>query len=185
MGSDTERADENDAIPTAPPQRQVARSPLNGPLEVGMRILMVLTEAFPAELDLNQLVLIDHAVLHSGDIGGPSSLHPAVPMGAGEISVKRQTIQAGTELLVRFELAEIHIAATGVLYFAGSSAQHFVDVLGSGYSVLLRDRVKWALSRFDNLTEEVLRESTKAVFNSWSEEFHWSDIGRADPRKTT
>lgn len=150
-------------------------SPLNGPLEFGLRILMVLVEAFPAELDLNQLVLLDHVVLHSGDIGGPESLHPAVPLRVGEMSVKRDSIEAGIQLLVQLGLARISVTVAGMHYIAGDSAQHFVDILGSTYSAMLRDRTSWALERFADLTEETLRGGTKALFDSWSEEFHTPD----------
>ncbi|MGL5824044.1 MAG: ABC-three component system middle component 2, partial [Nocardioides sp.] len=60
-------------------------TPLNGPLEVAVRVLMVLVEAFPEHLDLNRLVLLDHGLLHSADLGGPESLHPPVPIRAGEL----------------------------------------------------------------------------------------------------
>lgn len=150
-------------------------SPLNGPLEVGIRVLMILTEAFPAELDLNQLVLLDHFILHSGDIGGPESLHPALPIRAGEIAVKRDTIEAGIGLLVRLHLAEFAAGRDGVRFHAGESALHFVRVLGSSYSRSLRDRVEWVLANFSDLDEANLRQHTKAVFDSWSEEFHWPD----------
>lgn len=52
-------------------------SPLNGPLESAIRILTVLAEAYPRSLDLNRLVLLDHGLLHSEDLGGPRvSTHP-------------------------------------------------------------------------------------------------------------
>jgi hypothetical protein len=156
------------------PQASVA-SPLNGPLEVGIRVLMVLTEAFPSELDLNQLVLLDHFVLHSGDVGGPESLHPALPIRAGEIAVKRETIEAGIGLLLRLHLVEFAAERDGLRFHAGESALHFVGVLGSSYSRSLRDRVEWVLGNFPDLNEASLRQHTKAVFDSWSEEFHWPD----------
>ncbi|MFB1298742.1 ABC-three component system middle component 2 [Mycobacterium sp. pW049] len=174
-------ADPNDAgssngpRPSSAEHGGMALSPLNGPLEIGLRILMVLTEAFPAELDLNQLVLLDHVVLHSGDIGGPESLHPAVPLRVGEMSVKRDSIEAGMQLLVRLGLARISVTVAGVHYTAGDSAQHFVDILGSTYSAMLRSRTSWALERFADLSEETLRGGTKALFDSWSEEFHAPD----------
>ena len=39
-------------------------NPLNSPLEVGMRVLMILVEAFPAHLDINRLVLLDLSLIH-------------------------------------------------------------------------------------------------------------------------
>jgi len=86
-------------------------SPLNGPLEVAVRVLTVLTVAFPARLDLNRLVLLDHGLLHSADLGGPKSLHPPVPLRSGELGMKRERIQHGMEVLLRAELAHMEPSA--------------------------------------------------------------------------
>ncbi|MFD4172173.1 ABC-three component system middle component 2 [Streptomyces anulatus] len=51
-------------------------TPLNSPLEVGVRALVLLTESHPRPLDLAQLVALDYLVLHSGEFDGPRSLHP-------------------------------------------------------------------------------------------------------------
>lgn len=89
------------------------KSPLNSPLEVGVRVLMLLSEAFPAHLDLNRLVLLDHGLLHSADIGGPESLHPPLPIRAGELGVKRRTIEDGLELMTRAGLAQMDVGGRG------------------------------------------------------------------------
>lgn len=47
--------------------------PLNSPLEMGVRALMLLDEALPSPLDLRRLVLLDHGLLHSADLGGPAN----------------------------------------------------------------------------------------------------------------
>ena len=70
------------------------KTPLNSPLEVGIRVLMLLAEAFPAGLDLNDLVLLDHGLLHSADLGGPESLHPPLPIRAGEFVDEAQNHRA-------------------------------------------------------------------------------------------
>ena len=44
-------------------------NPLNSPVETGVRVLMLLTSVFPEHLSLNQLVLLDHGLLHSADLG--------------------------------------------------------------------------------------------------------------------
>src|ERR1700722_9172981 len=161
------------ADPTTLQSRALLESPLNGPLEVGIRVLMILTEAFPTELDVNQLVLLDHFVLHSGDVGGPESLHPALPIRAGEIAVKRDTIEAGIDLLVRLDLANLTAGRNGVRFQAGDGALHFVAVLGSSYASGLRERVAWVLAAFSDLSETALRQHTTAVFDSRSKESHW------------
>jgi hypothetical protein len=103
--------------------------PLNSPLEVGLRVLMLLQEAFPQHLDLNQLVLLDHSLLHSADLGGPESLHPAVPIRAGELGIKREAIEAGLEVMIRAELAQAGVGDGGIEFWASESADGFTNLL--------------------------------------------------------
>ncbi|MUL67093.1 hypothetical protein BOO86_21650 [Mycobacterium sp. CBMA 234] len=134
---------------------------------------MILTSAYPARLDVNQLVLLDHVVLYSADVGGPPSLHPAVPIRSGEIAVKRESVESGIAFFMKLKLIELSIDELGVRFYAGESALHFISILGSSYSAGLRQRVGWVIGNFSSLETESLRSQTKAVFDSWSEEFHW------------
>ena len=147
------------------------RSPLNSPLEVGVRVLMILTEAFPEHLDINRLVLLDHGILHSADLGGPESLHPPLPIRAGELGVKRAAIEQGLHVMVRAGLVEMTPTAAGIQFRASDSAYGFVSVLGSDYAVTLHDRIDWILHHFDDLSEGALRSQMRAIFDAWSEEF--------------
>lgn len=147
------------------------RSPLNSPLEVGVRVLMILTEAYPERLDVNRLVLLDHGVLHSADLGGPESLHPALPARAGELGVKRTVIEEGLHVMVRAKLVEISTGGHGIEFSATDNAYSFVSVLASEYATKLHERVKWVFERFSDLSEEVLRSEMRGIFSSWSEEF--------------
>ena len=88
-------------------------NPLNSSLEVGMRVLMILVDAFPAHLDINRLVLLDHGLLHSADLDGPESLHPPIPVRVGELGVKRQHIEDGLHVMIRAGLAGPSRATTG------------------------------------------------------------------------
>jgi hypothetical protein len=112
-------------------------NPLNSPVETGVRVLMVLTSAFPEHLDLNQLVLLDHGVLHSADLGGPPSLHPPVPKSAsvlwavadaGTQSLIGQAHHAAVAEMVAFMEREVAATRTGATGRDGAVAQ--VDVTG-------------------------------------------------------
>lgn len=48
----------------------------NSPLETGVRAVIVLATCYPKALTLDELVALDHLVVHTADIGGPTSLHP-------------------------------------------------------------------------------------------------------------
>lgn len=147
------------------------RSPLNSPLEVGVRALMILTEVYPEHLDVNRLVLLDHGVLHSADLGGPESLHPELPVRAGELGVKRRAIEEGLRIMVRAKFVEMGSTERGIEFIASDNAYSFISVLASEYARTLRERVKWTCEHFIDLSEDALRREMRSIFSSWSEEF--------------
>lgn len=146
-------------------------NPLNSPLEVGLRVLFVLQEAFPQHLDLNQLVLLDHSVLHSADLGGPSSLHPAVPIRAGELGIKREAIEAGLEVIVRSDLAKAGVGDGGIEFWASETTDSFTALLETKYALQLHSRARWVVEHFGTLDEQTLRSALASVAKHWSEEF--------------
>jgi hypothetical protein len=132
---------------------------------------MLLSEAFPAHLDLNRLVLLDHGLLHSADIGGPESLHPPLPIRAGELGVKRRTIEDGLELMIRAGLAQMDVGEDGIRFRATEDAEGFVNLLATGYAAALHDRAFWVIGHFGTLEEAALRQAMRDVSAHWSEEF--------------
>ena len=147
------------------------KTPLNSPFEVGIRVLMLLSEAFPADLDLNRLVLLDHGLLHSADLGGPESLHPPLPIRAGEFGMKRKTIEQGLEVMIRAGLAEMEVSVDGIHFRASDRAYGFVNILASDYATGLHDRASWVIDHFQDLSETSLREQMRGIFDNRSEEF--------------
>lgn len=152
-------------------------SPLNSPIEVGVRVLVLLTEAFPSHLDLNRLVLLDHGLLHSADLGGPHSLHPALPIRAGELAVKRRTIESGLQVMIRAGLAQMDSGEDGIEFYASEDAQGFVSLLTTNYAVALHDRAAWVITHFGELNEETLRREMRNASAHWSEELETRNAG--------
>jgi hypothetical protein len=146
-------------------------TPLNGPLEVAVRVLMVLVEAFPEHLDLNRLVLLDHGLLHSADLGGPESLHPPVPIRAGELGIKRELVQGGLEVLTRSGLARMETRLDGIRFWASENAEGFVRLLETEYARALSSRASWVVTHFADLSDEAMREAMRTVSGHWAEEF--------------
>lgn len=138
-------------------------SPLNSPLEVGIRVLTILVEAFPAHFDVNRLVLLDYGLLHSADLGGPESLQPPVPVRVGEFGVKRQYVQDGLQVMIRAELAEMSTECTGIEFRANENSENFLKLLESDYVHALRSRAKWVIKEFGDIDDVLLREHMKEV----------------------
>ncbi|MCT2028658.1 hypothetical protein M3D00_00555 [Dietzia cinnamea] len=132
---------------------------------------MILTEAFPAHLDINRLVLFDHGVLHSADLDGPESLHPPTPIRVGELGMKRQRLEEGLRVLIRAGLAEMFTESSGIEFGASDSAESFLRILESDYSRVLHERAQWVVENFGNIDDNRLREQMREISSHWPEEF--------------
>ncbi|MFE4724855.1 ABC-three component system middle component 2 [Microbacterium sp. NPDC056736] len=150
-------------------------SQLNGQLEVGLRVSVLLASVFPRGLDIGRLVLLDYALLHSGDLGGPSSIHPPLPLRSGELGMKRAVISAGAELACRVGLAEASAESDGIVLVATERAPGFLGLLRSPYLRELSDRAKWVSDSFGEISDQAIREQMSEVFGHRAEEFHSTD----------
>ncbi|MGW2800780.1 ABC-three component system middle component 2 [Streptomyces sp. NPDC001269] len=129
-------------------QGGTAVTPLNSPVEVGVRALVLLAESHPEPMDLAQLVALDHVLLHSGEYDGPPSLHPNLPGRAGELGMKRAVLEQALLVLIRAGLAGIVDRSEGLMYAATDRGPVFVDVLEAPYVESLRERAEWAVHQF-------------------------------------
>jgi hypothetical protein len=145
-------------------------NPLNSPLEVGMRALVLLSASFPQALDVAQLVYLDHAMLHSGDLQGPPSLHPALPAGPGELAMKRHLIEEGLIVLMRAGLAEVEATADGLAYRASEEGPGFVDILEAPYADQLKSRAAWVVASQEVLGLDI-RAATRDITDRWARDF--------------
>ncbi|MFI0487197.1 ABC-three component system middle component 2 [Actinomadura sp. 9N215] len=142
---------------------EIAATPLNSPLEVGVRALVLLAEKHPESLDLAQLVVLDHVLLHSGEFGGPPSLHPNLPAQAGEIGMKRRLLEQGLLVLIRAGLAGIEDRREGLMYAATDRGPVFVDVLEAPYVEALRERAEWVVHQYFPTVNA--RDATRDIVN--------------------
>jgi hypothetical protein len=146
-------------------------SPFNSPLETGIRALSILEAAHPVSCDLHRLVELDYLVVHSGDAGGPESLHAPLPMRAGELLVRREIIERGLLLMASRGLVERVVSPDGFLYRAGEAAGPYMAALRAPYSINLRERARWAVEAFGHLSNDAIRSITQRFFEKWTSEF--------------
>ena len=71
------------------------------------------------------VVAFDHLVVHTGDIGGPVSLHPELPMRSAELLVRREFYERGLLLMISRKLVYREATASGVYYSAGEFSERF------------------------------------------------------------
>lgn len=147
-------------------------SVLNSPVEVGLRALVLLVEASPNALDLQQLVTLDYFLVHSGDVyGGPDSLHAPSPLRSGEVTVRRELLTKGLNLYQLRGLVAQTASAAGFAYAAEEGAGSFLDAFRSGYVENLRSRAEWVIERFGLLEYGDLHQTLETSLSKWKWEF--------------
>jgi hypothetical protein len=144
----------------------------NGPVEVGLRSLVLLVAVFPEGLDLQRLVTLDYLLIHSGDVrGGPQSLHPPSPLRAGEVAVRRGLIEDGLRLYRARGLVVKQLSPDGIRYTADDSAASFLDALSAPYVAALRDRADWVTRTVGQLDSAALGDVLSETTSRWRAEF--------------
>jgi hypothetical protein len=144
----------------------------NSPLESGIRSVSLLMKAYPAAYDIQKLVVFDYLIVHTGDIGGPESLHPQLPLRSTELLVRRKLVESGLLLMMSRDLIERIIDPSGITYCAGELSETFLKSMTSPYLRKLENRAEWVISTFGRLDENSLKDTTRKFFDAWIEEFH-------------
>jgi hypothetical protein len=152
-------------------------SPFNGPVEIGLRALCVLTTAFPAAYALQRLVVFDYFLVHSDDIeGGPAGLHPQTPYRGGEILVRRGVLQEGLSLYESRGLVERVYKDGGIFFAATEKSADFLDTLSTEYLKGLRERADWVVDGFGLLDDADLDAIVRDSIGTWGAEFSMESV---------
>lgn len=143
----------------------------NGPLEAGLRAVALLAAAYPRLFDLQRLVAFDYLLVHTGDIGGPASLHPPAPMQSAELLVRRKLVEQALLLMMTRELIVREASTDGIRYRAGENAAPFMSSLETDYLKALRERAAWLVRQLGDSSDQELRTLMRRFFDHWVEEF--------------
>ncbi len=143
----------------------------NGPLEAGVRAVAVLGAAYPRAFDLQRLIAFDYLLVHTGDIGGPDSLHPPAPLQSAELLVRRKLVEQALLLMMTRDLVEREAHPDGLRYRAGENAAPFLEALQSDYLKALKQRAAWLVHALADRSEAKFRAVMRRFFDRWVEEF--------------
>jgi hypothetical protein len=156
------------------PQRQ----PLyNSELETGTRAMVILDAAYPRALDLAKLTWFDHLVVHTDDIGGPPSLHPALPGRTGELLVRRRLVEDSLTFMRRLHLVETIADENGIAYRAGDDVPALVGLLRTRYAIELKKCAHWLIMELGDLDQADLTARIADRIGRWAVEFQ-GEIGQ-------
>ncbi|WP_147445394.1 ABC-three component system middle component 2 [Corallococcus aberystwythensis] len=158
-------------------QPRATPQPFNGPIEIGLRSLFILTAAYPSPYSLQQLVIFDYLVVHSDDIpNGPDGLHPQTPHRSGEILVRRGILQDGLSLYQSRGLIDQIYQDGGVFFSANEKSAGFLDALNSEYALGLRERAIWGIENFGGFSERELGDFVHNQISNWGAEFSLQSV---------
>ncbi len=125
----------------------------------------------PRVADLQKLVLLDYALIYSGDLGGPSSLHTPVPQRNSEAYTRRDRIEEGLYLMSRKGVVLATFTDAGIVYCAGDQCRQLVYALTSSYARELEARSVWIATEFGGASPEELMARFDREGHRWGAEF--------------
>lgn len=152
--------------------------PFNSPFELGIRMVYLLSSLFPRKADLQKLVLLDYAVVYSGDFGGPDSLHTPVPFRGNELYSRRELIQQGLYLMSTKGLVNAVHDEAGISFSAGENSRTIVDSIQASYAVNLEHRCEWVAMQFGNVDSIELTDQFNEKGHRWGAEVDSSSIAK-------
>lgn len=149
----------------------------NSPLETGIRAICILSVDSSLKLDLQQLVALDHLIVHTGDFkDGPESLHPKVKSRAGELMVRRKLIERGLMLMeYKGLVSRLHLN-NGFFYRSTDLSHVFIDSMTNNYIKKLQERAEWAVDMLYRNEYNTFKIIFDTAIKSWSNEFKLLDI---------
>jgi hypothetical protein len=151
--------------------------PFNGPIEIGLRALTLLSEVFPTPYSLQRLVVSDYLLVHSDDLpDGPLGLHPKTPHRGGELLVRRAVLERGLMLYQSRGLLERHYTEAGVMFAATDRTAGFLDALSSDYAAQLRERAAWLASLLGDVSDSELLKIANSQVGEWGAEFAMESV---------
>jgi hypothetical protein len=147
----------------------------NGALEAGLRAVAILGAAYPRSYDLQRLIAYDYLLVHTGDVGGPASLHPPAPLQTAELLVRRKLVENALVLMMTRDLVERTTGDPGICYSAGDNATPFLASLESDYLQGLKERAAWLVEALGDHSDQDFRVVMRKFFDDWVEEFHLAE----------
>jgi hypothetical protein len=158
-------------VSLATPQPQL----FNTPLEAGVRALIILDAFAPQAFDLATMSLLDYYIVHTGDAGGPPSLHPDINARAGEYFVRRHLVEEGLLLMARASLVEQVFTGSGIAFRAHETATAMIDLFGSSYNSRLAEAAEWLAAEAAAKGIDAFISGLKDGLDRWSHEI----VGKA------
>lgn len=144
----------------------------NSPMEVALRLLLLINQSGGNGLSKERLVVYDHFILNSGDFpNAPESIHPALPNRSLQLYVKRDAIDKALSILTAKELAKLSFTPKGICFEASRITHSVVEMLESEYFKKLQIRIEWVINTFSSYSDSELDLYVSDNGYKWRSEF--------------
>jgi hypothetical protein len=105
--------------------------------------MVLLVEAYPVGLHLDELLSLDYVMTHSNEFGGPPSLHPTTSISIAEPFSRREITQKALQTFQLRRLVEEIPTERGLVWQAGDDATPFVEYLSTEYHIAMKSCAAW------------------------------------------
>jgi hypothetical protein len=143
----------------------------NSPFELGVRMVFLLAALRPRRADLQRLMYLDYAVIYSGDVGGPASLHTPVPLRGAEYVSRREIIEGGLYLMASRSFVDVTPTSEGIVYGVGENGPALVELVRGEYARILMERCSWVASSLGDTPDQELEAMLGASGLLWRAHF--------------
>lgn len=138
----------------------------NSDVELATRAALILTSMEGEKFDIDELVLLDYALLYSSEFNGPSNLHPAVPNHLAEIAQRRELLPRALLFFIKKGLIDVRYDENGRSFCANENTNSFVSCLNSGYFIKIWERLSWLSEHYERIIRMPIMELRKGVSSS-------------------
>lgn len=149
-------------------------SAIGSTFEISLRILLMLNELSPAELDEQQIGAIDFIAVYAADFGLlDENLHGYSNYRYSEFPAKKQLISAALKNLVLDGYVRLHPTSAGYSYSILDAGGNACNKFTSSYAKEYLLAVQSVLDRFDKVDAAVmLKEINRLTIQSLQEVGH-------------
>lgn len=128
----------------------------NSNIELATRAALILSSMDGKIFDIDELVLLDYALLYSSEFDGPESLHPPVPNHLAEIAQRRELLPESLLFFLKKGLIDVHYDETGKYFKANDNTISFVSCLSSKYFLKIWKRLSWLSENSEEIKKRKL-----------------------------
>ena len=138
----------------------------NSNVELATRAALILSSMQGKMFDIDELVLLDYALLYSSEFNGPENLHPPVPNHLAEIVQRRELLPDSLLFFLKKGLIDVHYGENGKYFSANENTCSFVSCLSSEYFIKIWKRLSWLSEHSEKIKNKKISELRNGASDS-------------------